>query len=164
MPRYPKEKKINAFPSSNYLEFWLADNIAVTRRHPFNCVTDHVVNNLLGWQLVVGHGSGLAHEEWSGIVEGIVINIITHRLHVVLNWNLASSGELLDLLSAVLLPVGNVWVVADTERTSLQVKLACCLKVLRVATHSEDNGADVVIEASCSDGLLMRLGCTSLLG
>jgi hypothetical protein len=36
-----------------------------------------------------------------------------------LDWDLSAASEFLDLLGTVLLPVGNVWVVADTEWSAL---------------------------------------------
>jgi hypothetical protein len=41
----------------------------------------------------------------------------------VFDGDLAPAGELADLIGAVLLPVLDVWVVADTEGTSLEVFL-----------------------------------------
>lgn len=63
-----------------------------------------------------------------------------------LDWDYALGGELLDLLCAVLLPVADVVVIADAQWAT-----------------SEDDGADVVVKASGADGLLVSLGCTSLL-
>lgn len=53
--------------------------------------------------------------------------------------------QLLDLLCAVLLPVGDICVVADPQWAT-----------------SEDDGADIVIEASGLDGVLVGLGGTGL--
>lgn len=60
---------------------------------------------------------------------------------------LALGGELLDLLSALRLPVLNVGVLADTEGAA-----------------GEDEGADGVGEAGSADSLLVGLGGTGLLG
>jgi hypothetical protein len=46
----------------------------------------------------------------------------------------------------------------------VQIASANYWNVLRYTTYSENNGADIVVEASCSDSLLMCLWCTSLLG
>lgn len=56
-------------------------------------------------------------------------------------------GQSLDLRLAVLLPVADVFVVSDTERSA-----------------SEDDGADIVVEAGGSDGFLVSLGGTGLVG
>jgi hypothetical protein len=64
-----------------------------------------------------GGNGGLT--EWSGVVKSIVINIVTQSLHVVLDGDLALACQLLDFLCAVLLPVLDVWVIADAERTAL---------------------------------------------
>lgn len=63
-----------------------------------------------------------------------------------LDWDNTLGGELLDLLCAVLLPVVDVVVLADTHWAT-----------------SEDDGAHVVVVTSSADGLLVSLGCTSLL-
>lgn len=63
-----------------------------------------------------------------------------------LNWDNTLGGQLLDLLCTVVLPVGNVGVLADAHWAT-----------------SEDDGADVVIEARGLDGVLVSLGSTSLL-
>lgn len=101
----------------------LGYNEAIASLQPFDGITDHLVNNLLGWQFVVDNGSGFTHKERSGIVEGIIVNIIAQGFHIVFDWNLSSASELLDLLSAVLLPVGDVWIIADTKWTTLSYAL-----------------------------------------
>jgi len=108
---------------------------------------NHVVNNGLGRQLVVHNGGNLAHEERAGVVEGIVINVVAKRFHVVLDGDLAFAGEFADLLRSVRLPIRDVRVVADAKWAT-----------------SEDDGSDVVIEASGADGFLVSFGGTGLLG
>lgn len=72
-------------------------------------------------------------------------------------------SELLNLLGAVLLPVLDVGVVADTERAALwQVSTTHTYGYIR--TYGEDDGADVIIKARGADSFLVGLGSTSLLG
>lgn len=72
---------------------------------------------------------------------------ITHRLEIMLNGDLPLLGQGLDLCLSVRLPVVDVLVVPDTERS------AC-----------ENDRADVVVKARCADGFLVSLGGTGLLG
>jgi hypothetical protein len=63
-----------------------------------------------------------------------------------LNWDDTLVRKLLDLSGAVLLPILDICVISDTERSA-----------------SEDNCADVVVVASSSDSLLVSFGRTSLI-
>jgi hypothetical protein len=65
----------------------------------------------------------------------------------VLYWDNTLACECLDLSSSVFFPVLDIWVVAHPQWST-----------------GEDNCADVVIMASSSDGLLVSLWCTSLIG
>ena len=109
-------------------------------------ITNKLINESLCGLLLVDSGGSLTHQEWAGVVHGLIIDIITELLKVVLDWDYALRGQLLDLLCAVLLPVVDIVVLADAHWAT-----------------SEDNGADVVVEASSADGFLVGLGCTSLL-
>ena len=109
-------------------------------------ITNKLINKSLCRLLLVDSGSSLTHQEWAGVVHGLIIDIITELLKVVLDWDYALGGELLDLLCAVLLPVVDVVVLADAHWAT-----------------GEDDGADVVVKAGSADGLLVSLGCTSLL-
>lgn len=80
---------------------------------------DHLVNNSLGGLLLLDDSSNLAHQEGTSIVESVIIDVVGQVLHIVLNRDDTLPGELLNLLSAVLLPVLDVRVVADSERTAL---------------------------------------------
>lgn len=82
-------------------------------------IVDKLVDDGLGRLLLVDDGSDLAHQEGTGVVEGLVINIVGKVLEIVLDGDDTLGGELLDLVLAVLLPVGDVGVVADTEGTAL---------------------------------------------
>jgi hypothetical protein len=64
----------------------------------------------------------------------------------VLYWNLSAASEFLDLLRAILLPVGYVWVVADTEWAALLSKSVDIRSNKVGKTYCEDDGSDVVIE------------------
>ena len=102
-----------------HLQAALADYEAIRRREPLDCITDHVVNDLLGAQLLVHYSCGLAHQEGPCVVERVVVNVVAHGLHVVLDGDLALARELLDFLLAVVLPVLDVWVCAHAEWTAL---------------------------------------------
>jgi hypothetical protein len=101
------------------LQLALLSNHALALVEPLDAVIDHLVHDSLGALLLVDNSGGLAHEEGTGVVHGLVINVVAHSLKVVLHGDLAARGQLLDLLGTVVLPVGNVGVVADTERSAL---------------------------------------------
>ena len=82
-------------------------------------IVNKLVDDGLGGLLLVDDGRNLAHQEGTGVVEGLVIDIVGKVLKVVLDRDDTLGGELLDLVLAVLLPVGDVGVVADTEGTAL---------------------------------------------
>jgi hypothetical protein len=83
-------------------------------------IVNKLVDDGLGGLLLVDDGRNLAHQEGTGVVKGLVIDIVGKVLKVVLDRNDALGGELLDLVLAVLLPVGDVGVIADTEGTTLR--------------------------------------------
>jgi hypothetical protein len=97
----------------------LADELGVTALNCCHGTVNHIVNNPFGRLLVVDNGSGFAHEERSGVIQSIVIDIVAQVLHVILDGNLSASGERLDFLRTVFFPVLDVWVGAHTQRTSL---------------------------------------------
>lgn len=76
----------------------------------------------------------------------LIINIITQSLEIMLDGNNTLASELLDLRSAVVLPVRDISVVPYPQWSS-----------------GEDNRADIVIMASRSHGFLVGLGSTSLI-
>ena len=71
---------------------------------------------------------------------------LTQSLKVVLNGNNTLACKLLNLSSPILLPVGNICIISDTERSA-----------------SEDDSSDIIIVASSSDSLLVSLRRTSLI-
>lgn len=95
-------------------------NQLVALLDPSNGIVDQLVDDGLGGLLLVDHGGGLAHQVGTGVVNVLVINVIGQVLHVVLNGDDTLGSELLDLVGAVLFPVLDVGVVADTERTALR--------------------------------------------
>jgi len=118
----------------------------VTLLDPCSGISNQLVNNSLGALLLVHNSGGLAHQERSCVIHSIVINVITQSLKVVLNGNNTLARKLLDLRSAVLLPVFDICVIADTERSA-----------------SKDDCADIVVVASSADSLLVSLWRTSLI-
>ena len=94
-------------------------NHLVALLQPGSGVGDQLVDDSLGRLLVVHNSGNLAHEVRAGVVHRVIINIVVHVLKVVLNGDDTLGGQLLDLLGPVLLPVLDVGVVADAERTSL---------------------------------------------
>lgn len=129
------------------LKFALAHNVAITCLQPLHCLTHHLINYLLRRLLLIHNRSNLAHQEGSRIIQRIVIDVIPQPLHIILNGDLAPRREFLDFLGAIVFPVVDVWVLAHSERTS-----------------SEDDGSDVIVEASGSDSLLVSLWRAGLLG
>ena len=129
-----------------FLELGLGNNHRVSNLQPLDGIGDELVDNLACSLLLFDNGGDLAHQEGSRVVHGLVVNVVAELLQVVLNGYYALACELLDLVLPVLFPVGHVWVVADTERSS-----------------GEDDCADVVVLAGGADGFLVGLGRTSLL-
>lgn len=82
-------------------------------------IVNKLINNSLGRLLLIDDGSDLAHQEGTGVVQGLVVNVIRQVLHVVLDRDDTLGGQLLDLLLAVLFPVGDVGILANTKGTTL---------------------------------------------
>ena len=87
--------------------------------HLLNGVADHLIDNRFGALSLIDHCCGLAHQERPRIVHGLIIDVITQGLEVVLNRYSAFRCEFLDLLRAIGFPVLDVGVGADTEGPSL---------------------------------------------
>ena len=129
-------------------------------------LVDQLVNNGLGRLLLVDHSSGLTHQVRTSVVNVVIVNVVGHVLKVVLNGDNTLASELLDFLGAVLLPVLDVFVLADTEGTALKrfCQFTNFAKSLPgIKTYSEDDGADSVVEASGTDSLLVSLRSTGLI-
>ena len=43
---------------------------------PLHSIADHLIHNLLGTLLLVDYSCSLAHEEWAGVVHGVIINVV----------------------------------------------------------------------------------------
>jgi hypothetical protein len=78
-----------------YLQF---GNHLLALAKPLDSITNHLINNRLCWDLLVDDSGGLTHQEGSGVVHRLVINIITQGLKVMLDWNDTLAGELFDFL------------------------------------------------------------------
>lgn len=128
------------------LQLALADNQGVVCLNNAHGTSNHLINDLPRALPLVHNSSGLTHKERSCVIHGVIIDIISKTLHVPFDWNCSLACELLDLVLAVLFPVSNVWVVANAERSA-----------------SEDDGADVIVEACGSDGFLVGLWCAGFL-
>lgn len=87
-------------------------------------ISDKLINDSLGRLLLVDNGGNLAHQVGTGIVQSVIIDIIGQVLHIVLDGDDTLSGELLNLIVAVLLPVDDVRILANTEGTTLYPLLA----------------------------------------
>lgn len=94
-------------------------NHAVALVQDLSSIVDQLVNNGLGRLLVVDHSSGLTHQVRTSVVNVVVVNVVGHVLEVVLNGDNTLGSELLNLLCAVLLPVLDIFVLADTKGTTL---------------------------------------------
>lgn len=114
--------------------------------NPFNSTANHLIDDLLGGLPLIHDSRSLAHQEWPCVVHSVIINIVSHPLEVVLDRDDTLIGQLLDVVLAVVLPVFDVRVAAHSERTA-----------------SENDGADIVVEARCADGFLVGLRCAGLL-
>jgi hypothetical protein len=128
------------------LQLRLGYNQPVGVLQRLDSIADELVHNFPGSLLLVANSSDLAHQERSCVVHCLVIKIVTQLLQVVLDGQNALASQLLDLSCSVLLPILNVWVLADTE-----------------GPPGEDDCADVVVEARCGDGFLVSFGGTGLL-
>lgn len=122
-------------------------NHLVTLLQESSSIRNELINNSLGGLLLVHNSSDLTHQEGTGIVQGVIINIIGQVLKVVLDGDDTLGSKLLNLLGAVLLPVQNVRVLTDAQGAT-----------------SEDNSTNVILEAGSADSLLVGNGGTSLLG
>lgn len=92
---------------------------AVAELNVLDGLVDHLVDNDLCGKAVVDDGGRLAHEEGAGVVHHLVVEVVALALNVVLDGDLAGARQLLDLGLSVLLPVGDVGVVADAQRSAL---------------------------------------------
>ena len=90
--------------------------------HLLNGVADHLINNRFGAFSLINHCCGFAHQERPRVVHGLIIDVITQGLEVVLNRYSAFRCEFLDLLRAIGFPVLDVGVGADTEGSSLLIR------------------------------------------
>lgn len=132
--------------NSHHLQLRLGDDVAISRLEPLNGIANKLVDNSPSRLLLVDNSSGLAHQEGSGVIHSLVIKVVTHLLEIVLDGDYTLAGELLDLVLPVLLPVGDVGVSPHAERTT-----------------SEDDSADIVVEAGSADSLLVSLRGASLI-
>lgn len=82
-------------------------------------VVNQLVDDGFGRLLVVNDSGSLTHQVRTGVVNRVVINVIRQVLEVVLDRDDTLGGEFLDLLGAVVLPVLDVGVLADTKGTTL---------------------------------------------
>lgn len=82
-------------------------------------IVDQLVDDGLGGLLLIDNGGSLTHQVGASVVDCVVVDVIGQVLEVVLNGDNTLSGELLDILGTVLLPVLDVGVLADTEGTTL---------------------------------------------
>lgn len=112
----------NLFYQTNFtsLELALADNVAISCLNPLHCLRNHLVNNLFRRLPLVNNSGSFAHQEWPRVVECVVINVVTHLFHIVLDGDLASCREFLDFVLPILFPVLDVWVYANSEGTALE--------------------------------------------
>jgi hypothetical protein len=133
--------------SNSNLQLALPYDHALTLVDLLHCLIHKFVNDLLRRELLCDHRRSLAHQEWSCVVHHVIGHIIAHCLKVVLHGNGALVREVLDLRLSVILPVLDILIAANAERSA-----------------SEDDGPNIVVKSSSADGLLVRLGRASLLG
>lgn len=134
---------------------------------PSDSITNELVDDgLCGLDLVNDSGS-LTHQPGAGIVQCLVIDIVVKLLKVVFDRNDTLRSKILDISSAVLLPVLDVWVVANTEWSSLEAELAkksLPQDLYKELAYGKDDGADVVIKSGSSDSILVGLWSTGFIG
>lgn len=107
----------------------------VALRQEDSSIVNQLVDDGLGRLLVVNDSGSLTHQVRTGVVNGIIVNIIRQVLEVMLDRDDTLGSEFLDLLSAVVLPVLDVGVLADTKGTTLvliSIKLQIMKKKLTV--------------------------------
>jgi hypothetical protein len=71
---------------------------------------------------------GNLHKEGACLIHHFIRNIVAQGLEVMLNRDFALRGQFLYFLSALILPVLNISVSANTERTSLLITLIVLLR------------------------------------
>lgn len=127
-----------------------------------NSIVDKLIDDSLGGHLDVDNSGSLAHQEGAELLQGIIVVVVVgsgldNRRRLVaaaedlveigLVGDGALCGELLHLLLAVGLPVGDVGVVAHAHGPA-----------------GEDDCADVVVVARGADGVLVGLWRAGLVG
>ena len=89
--------------------------------HFLNGIADHLIDNRFSALPLINHCCGFTHQERPRVVHGLIIDVITQCLEVVLNRYSSLRCEFLDLLRAIRLPVLDVGIGADTEGPSLLI-------------------------------------------
>jgi len=118
---YPKNRTKLKKPKITYLQLGLGVKESVRRLQLHNGLGDNLIDDGLCRLLLIHNGSNLAHQPRTNIVHRLIVKLVglLELLDIVLGGDDALGGQRLDLLAAVLLPVGDVWVVADTEWATL---------------------------------------------
>jgi len=113
-----------------------------------HCLSDHFVHDSLSGHLIVDNGSDLTHQERARIIHNFIVELpaTLQLLDITFIGNYSLTRQFRNLVPAIGLPVRNVRVVTDSQWPT-----------------SEDDGTDIVIEASSTDSLLVSFRCTSLL-
>lgn len=97
--------QMHLFNSENFKlrsKLRLGHNHGVTSLQPLDSVCYKLVHNRPRALALLNDCSDLAHQEWSGVVHCVVVKVVAHLLKVVLHWQYALAGELLDLVLSVL--------------------------------------------------------------
>jgi len=141
-PDHPEEMaRLRRAEAQVNLQLAPAHDERVVLCNDFDGITDQFVNDCLCALPLIDNRRGLAHEEWSCIVQSVIIDVIAHVLNVVLDGNMALGGQLLDLSLPVLFPILDVGVSSHTQGAT-----------------SEDDGSDVVVKTGGAHGFLVGLG------
>ena len=88
-------------------------DVAVSLVEPSYSIANHFVNDSFCRLSLIHHRSNFAHQERTGVVHGIVIDVITHCFKIMLDRNFSLLGQFLNLSLALLLPVLNVWILSN---------------------------------------------------
>lgn len=87
---------------------------------PFDRVRDHLVNYGLGTLLFPDYGGSLAHEERSGLIHGLIVQVVSKCLQIMLDRYYSLAREFSDLVYTILFPVLDIRVGAHSQWTALE--------------------------------------------
>ena len=116
-------------PSQPALPYLSApDDHSTSLSHPFYSSGDHLIDDLLRRLSLIDDGSCFAHQERPRIIHRIIVDVVSQSLKVMFDRDGAFRCKILDFSCAILFPVFDVRIIADTERSALKSLLGEVLR------------------------------------